>query len=85
MLIHLMPKYGLELGLVSYVAAEQAEQQRIFSAGSPLSPAYFTTSRRVAKALRALHERVMSSTGGPNTMVATRLTPQVSTSAAVGS
>ena len=35
---------------------------------------YFTCSRGVARELKALHGNVMSSTGGPNTLVSARLT-----------
>jgi len=64
--------------MVSYLAAPKEEQARTFAAASPDSPAYFTCSRQVAKTLRGLHGPVIASTGGPNTLVATKLTDAVS-------
>jgi len=73
----LMPKHGVDAGLLTYAAANRAEKQRIFDEASPDCPMYFTCSREVAQDLRKLHGPVMSSTGGPNTLVATELTPAV--------
>lgn len=77
MLTHLSPKYGIDPGMVTYLAAPRREKQRVFSSASSDCPMYFTCSREVAKDLRSFHGPVMSSTGGPNTLVATKLTPEV--------
>ena len=77
MLAQLMPKYSIDPGMVTYIAAPKEAQQALLEA-NPTSPAYFTCSRAVAKSIRAFHGPAISSTGGPNTLVATRLTPAVS-------
>ena len=62
---------------VSHLAASLSEQQRLVAAASPASPFYFTGSRPVARSIRAAHPNAMASTGGPNTLVSTQLTPEV--------
>ncbi|KAL1523918.1 hypothetical protein AB1Y20_018837 [Prymnesium parvum] len=77
MLLQLMPKHGIDLGMVTYVAASKEQQAQLFSRGKPDSPAYYTCSRAIARTLTSLHGGVVASTGGPNTLVATRWTPAV--------
>ena len=77
MLVELCPKHGLDLGMVTHLAAPLSEQKRLVAAASPASPFYFTGSRPVARSIRGAHANAMASTGGPNTLVSTRLTPAV--------
>jgi hypothetical protein len=77
LLVELVPKYGIDPGMITFLSAELSEQQRTVRSGSPDSPLYFTGSREVAEALRDGHGPVFSSTGGPNTLVSTELTPEV--------
>ena len=78
LLIELCDKHGVDKGMVTYLSASLDEQRRVFQECSPDSPMYFTCSRGIAEILRKLHGPVFSSTGGPNTLVATSLTPAVS-------
>ena len=77
MLLGLMATHGIDEGMVTYLSAELSEQQRLFQAASSRCPMYFTGSRPVAEALRQQMGPVMASTGGPNTLVTTELTPEV--------
>jgi len=77
MLITLLPQFGIEPGMVTYLSATREEQARVLSASGDGCPAYFTCSREVARAVRAQHSTLMASTAGPNTLVASRLTPEV--------
>jgi len=43
----------------------------------PDGPMHITTSREVAESVRKCHDNVLSSTGGPNTLVSTELTPDI--------
>ncbi|KNC86609.1 hypothetical protein SARC_01238 [Sphaeroforma arctica JP610] len=76
MLQEYMQKHGLDAGMVTYVSCDIEQQRRIMSEcnGSPL---YFTGARPVAKAIKDILPNTFSSTGGPNTMVATHLTGPV--------
>ncbi len=77
MLVELMPKYGVDAGMVTYLAAPRREKARVFETASSECPMYFTCSREVAKDLRSFHGPVMASTGGPNTLVASQFTPSI--------
>ena len=55
----------------------RAEFERLYEAGPAASTLYVTSSRDVAHRLCSMHGRVVASTGGPNTLVATALTPEV--------
>ena len=59
-----------------YAACDRADTQKLFAA-YPDGACYITSSRDVAKAVRASHGNVMSSTGGPNTLVAPSLTEEI--------
>ena len=78
LLVQLCDKHGVDKGMVTYLSASLEEQRRVFQTCAPDSPMYFTCSRGIAQILRELHGPVMSSTGGPNTLVSTSLTPAVS-------
>ena len=77
MLVELCAKHGIDAGMVTFLSAPTHEQGRLFGAASRSSPLYFTGSREVARVLRGLHGPVMASTGGPNTLVATRCTESI--------
>merc|ERR1719456_2118976 len=78
MLLDLMKKEGVDLGLLTYFSCTRQQKSKVFAA-SPECPAYFTCSREVAAAVKKDLPKIMSSTGGPNTLVSTALTPEVST------
>eukprot|EP00038_Savillea_parva_P008693 m.178581 g.178581 ORF g.178581 m.178581 type:complete len:736 (-) comp14577_c0_seq1:1650-3857(-) len=71
-----MAKAGVDPGMVTYAACSIDEQRRIMAAASD-SPLYLTSSRPVAAAIKELVPATFASTGGPNTMVATKITPAV--------
>jgi hypothetical protein len=77
-LLDLMKKEGVDLGLLTYFSCSLEQTKQIFAA-SPECPAYFTCNRVVAAAVKKELPKIMSSTGGPNTLVSTSLTPEVST------
>mmetsp|Transcript_19983 Transcript_19983/g.52332 ORF Transcript_19983/g.52332 Transcript_19983/m.52332 type:complete len:740 (-) Transcript_19983:434-2653(-) len=77
MLVELMAKHGVDPGLVTYASCSLANQQKIMAA-CPEGAMYITSSRQVAEDVRAFHGNVMSSTGGPNTLVAARMTKEIS-------
>lgn len=78
LLLDLMKKEGVDLGLLTFFSCTRAQKTKIFKA-CPECPAYFTCSREVAEDVKKTLPKIMSSTGGPNTMFATALTPEVST------
>ena len=53
------------------------DQQRLLMRSFPASPVHFTGSREVARKIKEVAPRTLASTGGPNTMVVTGLTPQI--------
>eukprot|EP00037_Helgoeca_nana_P021228 m.213459 g.213459 ORF g.213459 m.213459 type:complete len:735 (+) comp25562_c0_seq2:47-2251(+) len=71
-----MARAGVDSGMVTFVACTIDEQRRIMAACSD-SPLYLTSSRPVAAAIKELIPATFASTGGPNTMVATKITPAV--------
>lgn len=71
-----MEHEGLDTGLVTYAACSISEQRRIMAAAEG-SPLYLTGSRPVAKSIKELVPATFSSTGGPNTMVATKISKEI--------
>jgi hypothetical protein len=76
LLAKLMADHGISAHLVSF-ASFSIEQQRQLMKSFPESPCYFTGSRDVAKLVKQVSPKLMASTGGPNTMLVSDLTPQV--------
>ena len=77
LLIDLMGKHGIDPGLVTYAAFSLEDQQRIFKE-SPDGALYITCNREIAALVKDLHGNVISSTGGPNTLVAPKMTEEIS-------
>lgn len=76
LLATLMQELGIDARLLSYAACTLPQQQRIMGA-FPDGAVYITCSREVAAGVRSVHPRVMASTGGPNTLCAPALTPEI--------
>eukprot|EP00472_Partenskyella_glossopodia_P009340 CAMPEP_0197538412 /NCGR_PEP_ID=MMETSP1318-20131121/59632_1 /TAXON_ID=552666 /ORGANISM="Partenskyella glossopodia, Strain RCC365" /LENGTH=714 /DNA_ID=CAMNT_0043096819 /DNA_START=153 /DNA_END=2297 /DNA_ORIENTATION=+ len=76
LLLNLMAKHGVESGMVTYASCDIPQQQQLFSVLKD-SPMYFTGSREIAKTLKGFLPNTMSSTGGPNTLLSTKLNEQV--------
>ena len=84
---------GIDPKMVVYASCDIASQRRLMAACTAAappaapgvvgggSPLYLTGSREVARAVMELVPACFASTGGPNTMVATRLTPAVADAA----
>ena len=64
----LLAKHGVEAGMLTHASCDITQQRRIMSANQA-SPLYFTGSRPVSAAIKEVCPKLMSSTGGPNTMV----------------
>ncbi|GMI00170.1 hypothetical protein TrLO_g11702 [Triparma laevis f. longispina] len=77
LLLDLMEEEGVDSGMLTYASADLPEVKRIFSESPSTCPSYFTCSRELAKAVKSGHANSMCSTGGPNTLVAPRLTEGV--------
>eukprot|EP00811_Abedinium_folium_P016620 NODE_2555_length_2189_cov_17.238603.p1 GENE.NODE_2555_length_2189_cov_17.238603~~NODE_2555_length_2189_cov_17.238603.p1 ORF type:complete len:473 (+),score=123.78 NODE_2555_length_2189_cov_17.238603:297-1715(+) len=71
-----MEKEGVDPGMLTYFACDRAGKTEAFTA-NPDSPAYFTCSREVAVDVKKTLPKIMSSTGGPNTLISPKLTPEV--------
>jgi hypothetical protein len=76
LLVDLFKKHGIDQGMISYACFDR-EQKNVLFQTFPFSPSYFTCSREVAEAIVKVLPKTMSSTGGPNTMVTTKMTPEV--------
>jgi len=76
LLQQLMNEKGVDSGMLSHASCDVEQQRRIIAA-NPGSPLYFTGSRPVAEAIKEICPKLMASTGGPNTMVATEWSPEV--------
>mmetsp|Transcript_442 Transcript_442/g.912 ORF Transcript_442/g.912 Transcript_442/m.912 type:complete len:736 (+) Transcript_442:126-2333(+) len=71
--------HGLPSHLLTFASLNLEHQRQLFKR-FPKSPVYFTGSREVAKALKEIAPKAISSTGGPNTMVNTAMNPAISES-----
>ena len=74
MLRELLQKEGVSGDMVTYFCASIGHQRDLI-ASFPDSPCYFTGSREIATKLREVSSKLLSSTGGPNTMIASKITP----------
>jgi len=81
LLIELCDKHGVDKNLVTYLCANRSEKQRVMTTFAD-SPFFTTSSREVAKSIKKTSHHLMASTGGPNTMVAEMLTPEIIQAAA---
>jgi hypothetical protein len=72
----MMEKHGLDRGMLTYAALSVEQTQQLFTL-FPEGPMHITTSREIAESVRQCHDNVLSSTGGPNTLVSTALTDDV--------
>jgi acyl-CoA reductase-like NAD-dependent aldehyde dehydrogenase len=71
----LLHEAGFPSHMLSFASCSVEQQRRLFAA-LPSSPVHFTGSREVARMIKQLAPRTLSSTGGPNTMVLMGMTPQ---------
>jgi len=76
LLIDLLKKHGVPPSLVTYASCDLPSKQKIMGQ-LPHSPAYFTCSRQVALTLKQYCPHLISSTEGPNTLVAEKMTPSI--------
>ncbi|EKX51449.1 hypothetical protein GUITHDRAFT_65959 [Guillardia theta CCMP2712] len=76
LLLQLMRKHRVPLELVTFASLTLANQQKLLSM-FPSSPTHFTGSREVAREIKKISPKTLASTGGPNTMIATKLTNEV--------
>lgn len=73
LLVERLAAEGIEPKMATYLATSIEEQRRVL-ASCPESPMYFTGSRAIAERIREVAPRLCASTGGPNTMLAEKLT-----------
>jgi len=76
LLVQLAEEHGLDSKMITYLCATRKEKQRVMTA-FPESPFFTTSSREVAASIKKTSPHLMASTGGPNTMVAEKLTPEI--------
>eukprot|EP00940_MAST-03C_sp_MAST-3C-sp2_P000267 g267.t1 len=76
MLLELMSEHNLDHGLLTYASCTISQTQALFDA-FPNGAMHITCSRKVAADVRSYHANTLSSTGGPNTLVAAEATPEV--------
>jgi len=81
LLLSLCEEHGVDTNMVTYLCANRSEKNRVMQA-FPESPFYTTSSREVAASIKKTSHHLMASTGGPNTMVAEAMTPNVTQAAA---
>mmetsp|Transcript_9662 Transcript_9662/g.15121 ORF Transcript_9662/g.15121 Transcript_9662/m.15121 type:complete len:710 (+) Transcript_9662:156-2285(+) len=62
--------------MLSFASVDVVQTREIMTKFA-MCPVYFTGSREVARAIKAINPKAICSTGGPNTIVATSLTPEV--------
>ena len=77
LLAQLFDKNGIDAGMVTYASVSVADIQKIFKETSPDCPMYITCSRELAASVKATKTATFASTGGPNTLVASSLTPKI--------
>lgn len=76
LLVELSEKHGLDHNMITYLCANRKEKQRVMTT-FPNSPFFTTSSREVAASIKKTSPHLMASTGGPNTMIAEKLTPEI--------
>ena len=72
----MMERHGLDRGMLTYGAFTVEQTQQLFTM-FPEGPMHITTSRAIADSVMKCHKNVLSSTGGPNTLISTKLTPDI--------
>ena len=76
MLLPLMEKHGVNKGLLTYAACSIEDIHKMFE-NCKDGAMYVTCSREIAASIRESHSNVLSSTGGPNTLVAASMTDEI--------
>ena len=75
LLMELMEKHGLDAGMLTYASTDLEGVKRVLSESPDTCPSYFTCSRELAAEVKKARANTMCSTGGPNTLVAPKMTP----------
>ena len=70
LLLELMEKHNVPAGMLTYASADIDGIKRIFAESPKTCPMLITCSRDLAADVKSGHPNTMSSTGGPNTLVA---------------
>lgn len=76
LLTRMMVNFDIDQGMLTYASCDLEDIKRILSV-APNSPMYITCSRELASTIKRGHAKTISSTGGPNTLVATTYTPKI--------
>lgn len=76
LLVELLKEEGVDPGMVTYASCELEDVKKLLKEAEE-SPMYVTCGRELARVIKEGHNKTVSSTGGPNTLVCTEVTQEI--------